>query len=289
MTDPLSTVQSGTMTRATFQHPPVPSRSEPPSPEQSLPGNSADAFDNMSARSGESTYTQRNYHQRQNSSWNSTPQYPDNMSPYNTQQRGVPCPPQGSYSSSRTSPNLPPIRDIDRFNNYDTSYPLPASSYPQPYGTSAGSPTGQESFSFSGDRPSYYDASHRYGQTYAQNNRPSAPQLDYPRYQPSPYDYRSGVPYQSPYGSVDYAASPTSMHHPSSPTVAIDPDNRNRKRRGNLPKQVTDILRQWFHAHLEHPYPTEEDKQAFMNRTGLTNAQVCFWTFYARFLTNTFS
>lgn len=65
--------------------------------------------------------------------------------------------------------------------------------------------------------------------------------------------------------------------------MAVDPnfgahgetmDSRNKRRRGNLPKPVTDILRTWFHDHLDHPYPSEEDKQIFIARTGLTISQV---------------
>lgn len=51
-------------------------------------------------------------------------------------------------------------------------------------------------------------------------------------------------------------------------------DSKNKRRRGNLPKPVTDILRTWFHEHLDHPYPSEEDKQMFMTRTGLSISQV---------------
>lgn len=42
-----------------------------------------------------------------------------------------------------------------------------------------------------------------------------------------------------------------------------------RKRRGNLPKETTDKLRAWFVGHLHHPYPTEDEKQDLMVRTGL--------------------
>jgi Homeobox KN domain len=57
--------------------------------------------------------------------------------------------------------------------------------------------------------------------------------------------------------------------------VGADPlDSRGKRRRGNLPKPVTDVLRAWFHEHLDHPYPTEEDKQVFMNQTGLSISQV---------------
>ena len=46
-------------------------------------------------------------------------------------------------------------------------------------------------------------------------------------------------------------------------------DAKQRKRRGNLPKETTDKLRAWFVAHLQHPYPTEDEKQDLMRQTGL--------------------
>lgn len=83
--------------------------------------------------------------------------------------------------------------------------------------------------------------------------------------------------YQTPYGAeLDYP-SPHAIKAQNSPVrVAVgDPgEGRHKKRRGNLPKPVTDILRTWFHKHLDHPYPSEEDKQMFMTRTGLTISQV---------------
>src|SRR5262249_49915847 len=45
--------------------------------------------------------------------------------------------------------------------------------------------------------------------------------------------------------------------------------SKQRKRRGNLPKETTDKLRSWFMAHLNHPYPTEDEKQDLMRQTGL--------------------
>ncbi len=46
-------------------------------------------------------------------------------------------------------------------------------------------------------------------------------------------------------------------------------DGKQRKRRGNLPKETTDKLRKWFVGHLHHPYPTEDEKQELMRQTGL--------------------
>lgn len=46
-------------------------------------------------------------------------------------------------------------------------------------------------------------------------------------------------------------------------------DGKQRKRRGNLPKETTDKLRSWFVAHLHHPYPSEDEKQELIRQTGL--------------------
>ena len=48
---------------------------------------------------------------------------------------------------------------------------------------------------------------------------------------------------------------------------------KHRKRRGNLPKETTDKLRAWFVAHLNHPYPTEDEKQELMRQTKLQMSQ----------------
>ncbi|PHH63247.1 hypothetical protein CDD80_1249 [Ophiocordyceps camponoti-rufipedis] len=59
-------------------------------------------------------------------------------------------------------------------------------------------------------------------------------------------------------------------------------DAKQRKRRGNLPKETTDKLRAWFVAHLHHPYPTEEEKQDLMRQTGLQMNQISNWFINAR-------
>ncbi|KAK4448605.1 hypothetical protein QBC34DRAFT_111523 [Podospora aff. communis PSN243] len=59
-------------------------------------------------------------------------------------------------------------------------------------------------------------------------------------------------------------------------------DNKQRKRRGNLPKETTDKLRAWFMAHLQHPYPTEDEKQKLMQQTGLQMNQISNWFINAR-------
>ncbi|KAI1353100.1 hypothetical protein F5Y01DRAFT_68090 [Xylaria sp. FL0043] len=59
-------------------------------------------------------------------------------------------------------------------------------------------------------------------------------------------------------------------------------EGKQRKRRGNLPKETTDILRRWFIGHLNHPYPTEDEKQELMKQTGLQMNQISNWFINAR-------
>ncbi|KPM36262.1 hypothetical protein AK830_g10330 [Neonectria ditissima] len=65
-------------------------------------------------------------------------------------------------------------------------------------------------------------------------------------------------------------------------SVGMGGDNKQRKRRGNLPKETTDKLRAWFVAHLQHPYPTEDEKQELMRQTGLQMNQISNWFINAR-------
>ncbi|KAI7877055.1 hypothetical protein K492DRAFT_117918, partial [Lichtheimia hyalospora FSU 10163] len=55
-----------------------------------------------------------------------------------------------------------------------------------------------------------------------------------------------------------------------------------RRRRGNLPKPVTAILKQWLMEHCSNPYPTEDEKNWLQRRTGLTLNQISNWFINAR-------
>jgi len=57
--------------------------------------------------------------------------------------------------------------------------------------------------------------------------------------------------------------------------------NSNRKRE-NLPKPATNILRTWLFNHVDHPYPTEEEKQTLIGKTGLSLSQISNWFINAR-------
>ncbi|KAI9723271.1 MAG: hypothetical protein M1812_001153 [Candelaria pacifica] len=56
----------------------------------------------------------------------------------------------------------------------------------------------------------------------------------------------------------------------------------NKRRRGNLPRWITDTLRGWFNHHIKHPYPSDEEKAELMELTGLTIQQVSNWFINSR-------
>lgn len=54
------------------------------------------------------------------------------------------------------------------------------------------------------------------------------------------------------------------------------------RRRGKLPKHITEHLKSWLMSHTEHPYPTEEEKHKFCAVTGLDINQISNWFVNAR-------
>ena len=64
----------------------------------------------------------------------------------------------------------------------------------------------------------------------------------------------------------------------SSPVSNAD----NRKRRGNLPKPVTAIMKRWLVENCTNPYPTEDEKDWLKRETGLTLNQISNWFINAR-------
>ncbi|EIN12331.1 hypothetical protein PUNSTDRAFT_141073 [Punctularia strigosozonata HHB-11173 SS5] len=69
------------------------------------------------------------------------------------------------------------------------------------------------------------------------------------------------------------------------PAVPIVPSNlveRAPRKRGKLPKPVTDYLKDWLHRHSDHPYPSEEEKKQLCHATGLSMSQVSNWMINAR-------
>lgn len=86
----------------------------------------------------------------------------------------------------------------------------------------------------------------------------------------------AGVPRMGRAGGVMPIAA---AHVPPGPAAGIAPPPR---RRGKLPKPVTDLLKTWLLEHASHPYPTEDEKRSLCSMTGLTLSQVSNWFINAR-------
>ncbi|CAG8542648.1 822_t:CDS:2 [Ambispora gerdemannii] len=65
---------------------------------------------------------------------------------------------------------------------------------------------------------------------------------------------------------------------PDSPPASKPP----KRKRGNLPKQTTALLKSWLAEHKKHPYPTEEQKLFLVRKTGLSLQQISNWFINAR-------
>jgi hypothetical protein len=73
-----------------------------------------------------------------------------------------------------------------------------------------------------------------------------------------------------------------SMTSHSSHSSSSHSNRKKRKRRGNLPKTITAILREWLIDHCHNPYPTESEKNELRLTTGLTLNQISNWFINAR-------
>ena len=116
-------------------------------------------------------------------------------------------------------------------------------------------------------RPSYYSDPH-----------PTAPAHSEYR----PHDPYYGNP-QSAYPAPPHPSYENAYHAPPQPaysnytfqsSMGMDQNGFNRKRRGNLPKEATQILKAWFNSHRDSPYPTEDEKVDLCRQTQLSMNQV---------------
>ncbi|KAF4548282.1 putative homeobox protein CUP9 [Elsinoe fawcettii] len=110
---------------------------------------------------------------------------------------------------------------------------------------------------------------------------------------PSPPPYRpystSGAPLTRP----DYHGQSMSRAMPSAfsavPESAATPASSytrpgvydyqlaKARKRSNLPKESTDIMKRWFEDHLDNPYPSEDEKKYFAQKAGINLTQVSNW------------
>lgn len=187
--------------------------------------------------------------------------------------------------ASRASPHMPPgglpsIRSpaaMEPAERPDARPTLP--SFPPPMGMERGPAPVPRLRGHSGDdylqeqpRPVYvHSADPRFDTA---PYRPGPPPYGYGYHHPSRLQSLSlGAIHpldRSPFSAVGYGPGPYGEYMRFGEMgMGMGGDNKQRKRRGNLPKETTDKLRAWFVAHLTHPYPTEDEKQELMRQTGL--------------------
>ena len=58
--------------------------------------------------------------------------------------------------------------------------------------------------------------------------------------------------------------------------------SNNKKRKRMIPPEAVQVMKDWLMAHQEHPYPSPEEKQYFVERTELSLQQVDYWFINAR-------
>ncbi|KAF7551014.1 hypothetical protein G7046_g7839 [Stylonectria norvegica] len=194
-------------------------------------------------------------------------------SPYLPQ--GLPPTPASLEKKERVDPRasfstLPPPRALEMDPAPSHLLPAPADNYQAsraPMPQSGGAPAHDASPS-SAYRDSNYGYSFHHPSRYQSLSASSVHPFDRTPFTGGGY----GAPYQQDFVRYGGDLGPQSLGG----------DNKQRKRRGNLPKETTDKLRSWFMLHLQHPYPTEDEKQDLMRQTGLQMNQISNWFINAR-------
>ena len=113
--------------------------------------------------------------------------------------------------------------------------------------------------------------------THTMKTRETAQPL--PIYRATPRTTLSSLVIRSPPpGNACYPAPPAHRYQNGYHAMQFEAEDIGnsgpRRRRGNLPRDTTDLLKSWFSDHLAHPYPTEDEKQMLCRRTGLAMTQV---------------
>jgi len=79
--------------------------------------------------------------------------------------------------------------------------------------------------------------------------------------------------------AIEEKKRPSQKKRSSLSSSSVSP-NKNRggaRRRSHFLKATTDRLKQWLLDHIDHPYPSEEEKISLSSETGLTIKQINYW------------
>jgi len=100
---------------------------------------------------------------------------------------------------------------------------------------------------------------------------------------PVPMSFVPPEPIVVPHKPPSILSSPTitreNQNH--SPSSSLD-KNMLSKNPKTLPKEATEVLKNWILVHWENPYPDEATKQQLVEETGLNRSQVVNWFINAR-------
>lgn len=77
-----------------------------------------------------------------------------------------------------------------------------------------------------------------------------------------------------PHSAVEAGSPPSGLY--GRPAV-YDYQLSKARKRSNLPKESTDIMKRWFEDHLDNPYPSEDEKKYFAVKAGINLTQVSNW------------
>lgn len=202
-------------------------------------------------------------------------------------------PRNGCSASNSPAPPSPYVNEPDSRRVYQST--APHSSFQSRQGESSGLPPPPPPYynqynTLNGHSSSYdtargysNDESHR-GDVYYSTSRLGTPQYhsSSSTYASASYGYQVSSNYSGHYASQNGHQYQNGYHRPMQFESEDMTSQVPKKRRGNLPRDVTDMLKQWFEEHIAHPYPTEEEKQMLCRRTGLAMTQISNWFINSR-------